>query len=237
MMPYEPKIVPLDQGLNNAVLLYGMNGSGKTTTAASAFGRKVVLNWMGNPEVINKTPYAGEVMCIEGPGRWPDIQELCNWPGLMEYDTIILDNVSGLYRIALVDDVVKTAGIKHAFDGFPGMQDYGLASERLRWVAAKLAGPQGLRKTHHIVAIAHTQLVKDEDTGRVEGGPALPGQVPAYFIQLFSEFLYLAETNGKYMLYPRTNIYYPAATRKLDPTKPIENPNLTKLLNMKAPVR
>lgn len=226
-MPSNLSVVDLTTFQHLCLLIYGANGIGKTYLAGTMPGKSLFINYDGNPETLLKFPKDNWDV-VEGPKTWSQIQSMWTDPLLDNYDNLVLDNLTGLSRI-LVLDVIKTLptqgrDVRPAPD-LPILRDYGLASERLR---AACSAHKDRKTKQNIIAIVHEKVEKDENTGALYGGPSVPGQVPAHVLSLYGEVIYMArdhQQNRAAYLSQRT--YFPAATRKLaNAEKPIPNPNL-----------
>lgn len=214
----------------NALFLYGENGSGKTHLAFTAPGKKLYIDYAGNPQVRKKFP--NEVITVvKGPDRWDDINQMWDDDLIEEHDVVILDNTTQLYR-TILEDIIQNIPIKSGegnrpLAGVPILRDYNFASERLRICARNLVKKVGVKR--HVICVGHPQVEKDEDTGTLIGGPALPGKVPAYFISLFPELIFMRASGDKWKAEFTKKTYYPAATRVRNPKEDAENPDLSKL--------
>jgi hypothetical protein len=206
------------------IFIYGSNGMGKTHLAMTMPGKKLLINYSGNIETCLKFPRA-EYDAIEGPIVYNELVKLWTEPDLKNYQVLILDNVTGLSR-ELVLGCMRDYPSGHIGQN-PNKGDYGLAAERLRLMLTAFAA---MSKTHHVIGIAHERLEKDEDSGRLIGNPSVPGQVPAHIMSIFTEIIYMkADGAGERYAHLRPAGNFPAATRLLDPTKVIKNPNLAEM--------
>lgn len=212
--------VDLYQKLRLSLFLYGANGVGKTHLARTLKGKMCLANYNGNPQVLVKFP-PGDTTVIQGPPAYNDIVRMCADSYFDQFDIFCLDAVTGLYRI-LLDEIVKTVPNTRTLPGVPALQDYQLASERLRNVIRDFTAR---KDRQHIIATAHERVERDEVTQAAYGGPSVPGQVPAYICDRFGEMLYINMVNDKRVAHVKKYLYFPAATRLLD-LKDVENPNL-----------
>ena len=212
------------------IFIYGENGSGKTQLAATLPGKLAFINYDANVEVLLKMPGVQERTTVfKGPTEWRDIQQLFKSSELDEFDSVILDNSTGLSRVLLSGSLkipMKGEGTRPSPE-IPILRDYGLAAERLRYVVSDLV--ERVTK-QNVVCISHVKLDKDEDSGGLVGGPSLPGQVPAFVLSKFLEVIFLKmEPDGIPKAYFKQHIYWPATSRMLISREAVKNPNLTAL--------
>lgn len=215
-------------------LIYGPNGGGKTQVSLTLPGKIALIDWDANPQIIKKFPKADQdrITVLQGPATWNEITLALGSAYLDQFDGVVWDNLTGLYRV-IVYDAMKAAG-----KPVPSLHEYGLASERLR-IFVNLVKERS--KKQHTIVICHTQVTKDEVTGAVEGNPALPGQVPPFVISKFPEIIFMKENGaGKFEAHfsKEGTVWFPATTRELvdekgNRLKKVESPNLTTLYKLK----
>jgi hypothetical protein len=211
------------------LFLYGENGSGKTHLAGTLPGETLFVDCMGSPEVLTKLSNYSHIKVVECPSTWNGLNSFWNEPELNSFDNLVFDNLTGLNRVLVSTAMtIPLEKGKRPSPEIPIMRDHGLASERLRFVITKLDA----RRKHlkqNIAVICHTKFDRDEEGAVVGAGPSLPGQVPAFVLNMFPEIIYM-KTEGtgdqtKYIARLVTHGMYAAVTRKLKTTK-YENASL-----------
>lgn len=220
------KLVDVKVARKRTLGIYGPNGAGKTHLAMTAPGKKLLIDYYGNIETCLKFPRA-EYDVVEGPDKYSGLVTLLKDNELANYDTVILDNITGTNRVFVVE--AKGSGQTGSHIGEnPNMADYGLASERLRLIVTQMA-ELAKKGQNHVIMLAHERLEKDEND-RLVGNPSVPGQVPAHIVSMFQELLYVnIDGNGDHMVWLEKHSSFPAATRILDPKKKWKNPTLKEM--------
>ena len=211
------------------LLIFGDNGAGKTHLALTYPGKKLLIDWLANPQVVSRFPDQS-ITVAAGPRTWQPITEMWSDKLIDEHEVIIFDNLTGLYRF-LLDDVVASIPLsskesKRPAPGIPILRDYGLASERLRNCVNQMVN-LSRSKQKSVIAICHVRFEKNDQGANIKGYPSVPGQVPAYVLSLFPEQIYLkALSNGQRVAYLLPfDIFEGGATRILNQTR-YDNPNL-----------
>lgn len=112
----------LDYG-SSTYLIYGQQGSGKTTSISYIPGKTLVIDIDHSSKVL-KGKKNIDVVSVDSSSMWEEwiktISELItNDSYAKTYDTIAVDNVSELFRACL-----ENLGAKGKNDGVPSMADY-----------------------------------------------------------------------------------------------------------------
>jgi len=151
------------------MLVYGSPGSGKTTFAAT-FPKPLFIDIQGGLMSIR----AQEVAYVQ-PATYDDLIQCVIPDNVSAYETVILDTAT--HTVQFIMDHVLTVIGKH---DLPTLAEWAATVEYTkRLIIALLALPQ------HILVTAEERTDKDEDTGRILGGPDLPGSLPQRLSALF----------------------------------------------------
>ena len=142
------------------VLVYGVPGIGKTVFAAT-FPKPLFVDIdQGLMSVRYK-----RVAYIR-PTTYVELKMSMTVEMLASYETVVVDSLTELHTFFLAE-IMRNNNHDQA-----QLQDWGMASERIVQLIKQLrALPQ------HIVFICEERADKDEETGRISVGPALPGQL------------------------------------------------------------
>lgn len=215
-----------------ALSIYGDNCSGKTHLALTCPGSKIVIDYQANLEVARKFPNEQIEVISNPPLRFNEMQAMWSDPIFDSFDVVILDNLTGMYRVVL-EEIVKYVPLggkdsKRPSPEAPILRDYGMASERLRYILSGLKD-LGKRKQKTVIAITHVRCDTDKEGNKIAGYPNVPGQVPAYLLSLFPEQIYLRCLSGGTREAHLTNFdIYLGGTRILEKLKFV-NPNLAEM--------
>lgn len=226
--PFKPTVMKMDK---LRLLLYGENGCGKTHLAHSMPGKKVFVNYSGNLETLLKFPQT-DWTAVDGPDDWPGIHTMFTDPYFDQFDSVILDNATGLYRVLIQTALKLPMQTRQGEDvrvspEMPSLRDYSLAAERLR-VTLNLLLERAEKQ--HVCCIFHVLVVQDKEGNIQQAGPSAPGQVPAHVLSGFAEQLYMKmDSTGIPTVHFVNFGAYPATTRfRLTTTdrKPVRDLNL-----------
>lgn len=210
-----------------SALIWGTTGGGKTTLAATAPGRKLILNFdpdgsqsINGRDDCDVADYVGQVNTLveqfkstENPLGLKDV--------LDQYDTFILDSLSTVSEMTLSAGVSKsktmsTSGGSKISIETPGLQAYGIRNILALQLVSNL---QAFTSRHHkhLIVIAHENAPdKDENGAIVSVGLLLGGQLPELVGLRFSEIWNVYDnqvTKQKQILIRPTKSRKPCKTR------------------------
>ena len=143
------------------VLAYGMPGSGKTYFAGT-FPKPLFIDLDQGLMTVR----AQKVAYVR-PTDWLTLRLCATSEYVTDFDTIVVDTLTEAHAIILAE-ILANSG-----KDVLRIQDWGQASERIVQLV------KGLRSlaTKHIVCLCDERTDKDEETGKIMVGPALPGQL------------------------------------------------------------
>ena len=165
----------------SSVLIYGPAGIGKTTAAFSLEPRKgrFVLDFEAGLKVVRDKKAS--------VFRVSNYQQL--WQAIMwlqkdeDHDIVIADTLTEMARVIMLGALQMPTNRPVA--ELPVLQDWTLTIERVRTVVRKLR--ELIYKGKYVIFTAAASVDKDQNTGKVIGGPELPGK------QLSPEVCYLMD--------------------------------------------
>lgn len=171
-------------------LFYGASGTGKSYLAAQAHKTLILACDPGAkgglPEAVlkvnkNSIPFI--------PVK--SYSELLSIAGSMEkimedYEVLVIDSISYLYR-TIMSDILSKVGRE-----IPRFDEWNLAAQRTRRLI------EALGELHkNIIYTALETLNKDEITGRIFGGPSLPGKLSGELPQACDIVLHMTVTQSR----------------------------------------
>ncbi len=191
------------QKKNIAYLLYGVPGSGKTTTIKSLKGKTLVLDVDKTTHVLKGTPNVDilDIPLVDTFNKWLALME--EIPKIMRnYDNIVIDNISELERCLLSD-----LGQKGKNKGTPAMGDYQHVQFLLPYTLRYL---KDLNKTIVLLAWEATTTITDTDGNQyTQIAPQLQGKTLNVICGLCDVVgrLMIKDDNRYYLLSAKGNIY------------------------------
>jgi len=143
------------------VLAYGAPGSGKTYFAGT-FPKPLFIDLDQGLMTVR----AKRVAYIR-PTNWLDLRTCITPEYIKDFNTIVVDTLTEAHVLILAE--IFAGSGKDALR----IQDWGQASERIVQLV------KGLRSLEdkHVVCLCDERTDKDEETGKIMVGPALPGQL------------------------------------------------------------
>ena len=166
------------------LLVYGTPGSGKTYFCGT-FPKPLFIDCNGGLMTVRDK----RVTYIE-PGTYMDLLTVLH-ADLSSFDTVILDTATEAARLSL-ESALALSGRQ-----LPQLSDWALAIERLRRLVRQFID----LPNKHVIWTAEEKITRDEDTGRLFAGPALPGQlsgeIGAFFDCVFHIRSVFNPTSGK----------------------------------------
>jgi len=142
------------------VLVYGVPGVGKTVFAAT-FPKPLFVDIdLGLMSVAHKK------VAYFRPVNHADLRSTMTVEVLYNFETIVVDSLTELHSFFL-QEILRNANRDQA-----QLQDWGMAGERIVQFIMQLR-----KLPQHVVLICEERADKDEETGQISLGPALPGQL------------------------------------------------------------
>lgn len=198
-----------DNWEQRTIVVYGKSGTGKTNLAAQ-FPKPLFLacdpGTLGGLETARK--YKGvKFLKIDSWTKAQTILPILEQQAGKEFKTLIVDSITYLGRLCM-DVILQSKGKE-----IPTFDEYKLNYARMCHFINKLSDLKC-----HIVFNALDQTTKDEKTGKVTGGPSLPGkltdelpQAVSICARLFAETSYDAQgkltVTYKYRVVPDSTYY------------------------------
>lgn len=182
-----------------SLLLWGTSGCGKTTFAATAPGRKLLVSF--DPDGAASLANRDDVDVADFSSSKPMVAEKFksdNPLGLQgvidDYDTIIVDSLTSVAQMALMHGISHTKG---ATIERPSPGAYGVRNALTLQLVMNLLRLTG-RMNKHIICIAHEAAPSTDDSGAVVSITVmLGGQLPEQATLNFSECWNLSDTGRK----------------------------------------
>jgi len=229
-----------------ACLVYGAPGTGKTYSLRTL--PKPVFVFSSDPDgmmTLRGLPQIDFVEVLETKTRGAvatleEAVEKFESEMLDKYAAVAFDSLSSLSEIVM-NYCIKLTG-RDPLDLFPSprkddkkqgvllgpnQQDYGnemtllmrLINHAIRWPI-------------HKVFIAHSEIVKDQLTGRLFGGPLVTGRLRSRLPNLFSEVYYAHREANKYLWRTKPDSIYIAKSRLASGghINELEDPNFTAIM-------
>lgn len=148
-------------------LVYGPSGVGKTTFS-SFFPRPLILACDpgilgGSLSALRNNP---KHLKIESYDQVLKLLPLLKKAAWKEFDTLVIDSISYMGRLVMAS-ILKAVGRE-----IPRFEEWNLNAERMRKLINSFA-----EIGTHVVFTAVDSMTKDEVTGKIYGGPDLPGKL------------------------------------------------------------
>lgn len=191
----------LQYSLCSSVLIYGPAGIGKTTAAFSLEPKKkrFVLDFEAGLKVVKHMEAS-----VFRVSNYQDLWRVIMWLQKdEEHDIVICDSLTEMGRVIMLGALSMPSNSR-PMPELPVLQDWTLTIERCRTVIRKLR--ELTYKGKWVIFTAASSVDKDQNTGKIIGGPELPGkQLPPEVCYLMDE-VYRMDASGspsgmKRMLY------------------------------------
>jgi hypothetical protein len=181
-----------DKYLLRALLSSPGSGAGKTTSAVTVPGRKLLLDLDNRSEVIAGEPNVEIIKChVErsSPDAWKKVDNikdelwaLARKPESFPYDAVIADGNTALWRICMVWALLLDP--KRGLGGCPAKQHYGPQMKNATdWTLSMLGLPC------HVIFTGHEDIIKEPDGTLNCWMPKVTGnlktEVPKWFNETF----------------------------------------------------
>jgi len=181
-------------------LLSGNSGSGKTTSALSVPGKKLLIDLdqrgtsaIGNPdteivEIIEKD--------ARSPQAWSKCEQLYKelWQQVqkksLEYDAIIWDGITSMSRMAM--NMALLLDGKRGLGGTPAQQHY---LPQMKYLTDLIKGSLGL--PCHVIFTCHLELIEDREDQSYKLLPKITGKLRTEIGSWFDETYLCQRTSGK----------------------------------------
>ena len=188
-------------------LIYGQTGTEKTYSIRT-FPNPLVLDFEDRLACLHGLPY----IKVLHPESYPEVLSVLSDPNMYikrgvtqgawiddKWDTFVIDSLTAGAAMFLTstaeafgkspDPSLETAIISDKWDV---RRNYNLSTSRVRNVV-RCVRDMTLTLNKHLVVICHEGIEKEEISGRLEGGPMLPGKLPFELPHLF-DFVFRYET-------------------------------------------
>lgn len=205
-----------------SLLLWGTSGCGKTTFAATAPGKKLLISF--DPDGAASIANRDDVDVADFSSSKPMVAEKFksdNPLGLQQiianYDTIIVDSLTSVAQMALMHGIAHTKG---ATIERPSPGAYMVRNALTLQLVMNLLRLTG-REKKHIICIAHEAAPVTDDSGAaISITVMLGGQLPEQATLNFSECWNLSDTGRKRRLAVRNaRMRRPMKSRMFNSTK------------------
>ena len=212
-----------DQITRLSLLLWGDAGTGKTTLAATAPGKKLILNFdpdgpaaVAGRDDVDVLDLSSKTSSIVGKLKSRDPLRLSKH--LDKYDTIIVDSVTMLSELCLEEAVQHYATRKSTMEA-PGQHGYVRRNSTLKQIITSLAKITG-DHDKHVIFVAHEAAPDRNDDGAVilittTLGPSNSSAIPIRISETWCMF----NKSGKVMIAIKpVAMRRPMKTRMFDTT-------------------
>lgn len=172
------------------------SGDGKTISACTIFGRKLLIDLDNRSEVVADWPDVHIIKIsepdVKAPKAWDRVVKLKEelWKAteqeIYPYDSIIVDGLTELFRICMYW-VQHMDGKKESFGiaGAPGEQHWGPQMKHVAdWIRSIIGLPT------HLVVTAHEEVKEFRKTGETKYGPMSTGKLIVEIPKWFNETFY-----------------------------------------------
>lgn len=195
------------------VLILGSSNAGKTVSACTFPGKKLLLDFDGKASSAAQF-YAGQPVLkdveVKQYGKMSVKSAIATTKHRMQqfnddmaplfkmhdakqklpFDTLIVDSITTLTDSLLEDyRIVSQLGVKRPSIDQNSMSDYGLLATHFKQIMGRL-----LSFECHTVFLGHTQLSKDEASGIITNEILMPGAM-AHKLGIYFEEVYFAKIN------------------------------------------
>lgn len=179
----------------SSILIYGPPGIGKTTLAFSfePVKKRFVIDIEAGLKVVSHVPASVFKVVL-----YTDLINAINYLDKdTEHDVVIIDTMTELGRVLMLGSLsLPAAGAGRPFPEVPVLQDWSLTIERMRNVIRRLR--LLIYRKKWVFFTAAGSVDKDQLTGRIFGGPELPGkQLPTEVCYLMDEVYRMDAYNTK----------------------------------------
>lgn len=236
------------------VLIYGLSGSGKTSTALGFPGPMYVADFDGkissganyweakDPKKLEGIEYdnfqptatnGGVRVYRKFEAKLDELEKLAG-SGKFPYKTFVLDSLTSFGDMLLQSIMADNPSVKRFDPKTPVMQDWMMLASNFKPMVYRL-----LALPCNVVVIGHLAAEKDAEGSLVGYRPALPGKLPELLPILFSEVYrsYVEVVDGKtvHIAQTRPSSLYVARTQISDmPAKiPLSFEAMDKYINKK----
>ena len=191
------------EGLKLKVLVYGKSGTGKTTFACT-FPKPYIFDW-DNGMLSQR----GKDVAFDTYNNWQAFEfKLQELERSCPYETLVIDSVTTMQEYLMQSILQLNKRVE------PTLHEWGRLVNGLQALFMRLT-----KMAHHIVFIAHEQIIQDEITSEVLVmplivGKKLPGQIPLWFDEVYrSQVSRSKEGKPVYQLLTTADIKYSAKSR------------------------
>lgn len=185
-LPWAPLTIDPTAWSQRIFLVYGPSGSGKTRFAAN-FPTPLFLSCdpgkLGG--ALSAASFNIKHMKVDSYEQILSILPTLKAQAGKEFQTVVVDSISYLSQI-IMRSILKTSGRE-----LPRFEEWNLSATRLRMLINHFCDVQA-----HIVFTAVDNMDKDEITGKVFGGPSLPGKLQKELPQACDATLRLFTSTG-----------------------------------------
>lgn len=192
------------EGLKLKVLAYGKSGTGKTTFACT-FPKPYIFDFDGG-----MLSQRGKDIEFDTYHNWKSFEmKLRELEQVCKYETLVIDSVTTMqeYMMAEILSLNKRSE--------PTLHEWGRLIDWMQGLFLKMT-----KMVHHIVVVAHEQVMQDEITSEILVlplivGKKLPAQLPLWFDEVFRCQTTRSPIGGKpvYQILTTADVKYTAKSR------------------------
>lgn len=168
------------------------SGDGKTKSACTIFGKKLLIDLDGRAETVAGYPDIDVIKIIEkdvkNPKAWDEMVKLKEelWKATemdpYPYDSIIVDGLTEMFRICMYWVLKLDAGGKFGIADSPAEQHYGPQMKHVAdWIRSVIGLPV------HLIVTAHEEVKEIKKTGRTIIAPLATGKLRIEIPKWFNE--------------------------------------------------